>query len=61
MSPEKRRIGREFRNLRKLDRAWKASGKQEGRTENDLAFSLGRAIREGWATPAKTNRVRNGK
>jgi hypothetical protein len=47
MKAERRAKGKLVRKILKLDRAWKAKGRQEGRTENDLAWNLGQALRAG--------------
>lgn len=47
MNPTKRANGKLIRRIAKLDRQWRLGGKQEGRTENDLAFHLGQAARRG--------------
>jgi len=53
MSSEKRAKGKLVRKVEKLDKAWRAGGKQEGRTENDLAMYLGRAYRAGVGKAAR--------
>lgn len=55
----KRHVGRAVRRIVKLDRAWRAGGRQEGRTENDLAMFLGRAYRAGFGPAAERARRRN--
>lgn len=47
MTRTQRRTARLFRQTIRLDRAWKAQGCREGRTENDLAWFLGRSARAG--------------
>lgn len=41
------KAGRQLRKVERLDREWRQSGKQEGRTENALAHELGKAYRAG--------------
>jgi hypothetical protein len=55
----KRQTGRAIRKIVKLDRAWRAAGRQEGRTESDLAMFLGRAYRGGFGPAAERARRRN--
>jgi hypothetical protein len=57
MSADKRAKGKQLRKVEKLDKAWRAGGRQEGRTENDLAMHLGRAARMGLG--AKSRKVQN--
>jgi hypothetical protein len=57
MSQDKRAKGKQIRKVEKLDKAWRAGGRQEGRTENDLAMHLGRAARMGLG--AKSRKVQN--
>jgi hypothetical protein len=57
MSNEKRAKGKIVRKVEKLDKTWRAKGKQEGRTENDLAMHLGQAARAGLG--AKSRKVQN--
>ncbi len=57
MSNEKRAKGKLVRKVEKLDRRWRLEGKQEGRTENDLAMHLGRAARAGLG--AKSRQAQN--
>ena len=63
MNANKRRAGRAIRRairrIIRLDRAWVAGGRQEGRTENDLAMFLGRAYRAGFGPAAERARRRN--
>lgn len=47
MKASKRRQGRKIRQVIRLDRAWRADGKCEGRTENHLAWRMGQAYRMG--------------
>lgn len=47
MKTEKRRQGRKIRQVVRLDRAWRAEGKREGRTENALTWRMGQAYRMG--------------
>ncbi|GAA4699940.1 hypothetical protein [Phytohabitans rumicis] len=47
MNAEQRRRGRKIRQVLRLDRAWRAEGKVEGRTENALAWRMGQAHRMG--------------
>lgn len=49
MNSQKRNHGRQLRRIARLDRAWKAEGKREGRTENALCWRLGQAYRAGIA------------
>jgi len=55
----KRQTGRAIRKIVKLDKAWRASGRAEGRTENDLAMFLGHAYRAGFGPAAERARRRN--
>ncbi len=57
MTSEKRAKGKQIRKVEKLDKAWREGGKQEGRTENDLAMHLGRAARAGLG--AKSRHAQN--
>lgn len=57
MTRTQRRTARLFRQTIRLDRAWKAQGCREGRTENDLAWFLGRTVRAG-VGHAKLDRAR---
>jgi hypothetical protein len=59
MSSEKRAKGKLVRKVEKLDKAWRATGRQEGRTENDLAMHLGRAARAGLGTKSREVQNRN--
>ena len=59
MSSEKRAKGKLVRKVEKLDKAWRAGGKQEGRTENALAMHLGRAYRAGLGDKARDIQNRN--
>lgn len=59
MTNTKRAKGKLVRRVAKLDRRWRAGGRQEGRTENALAFELGRAYRAGLGTAARRVQVRN--
>jgi hypothetical protein len=47
MTNVKRANGKLIRKVAKLDRAWRLEGKAEGRTENELARTLGVAARAG--------------
>lgn len=47
MNADRRKQGRKIRQVLRLDRAWRAGGRQEGRTENDLAWRMGQAYRMG--------------
>lgn len=49
--------GRMVRTAVRLDRAWKAEGKVEGKTENALAWRLGIAMRAG-VTGSQLTRAR---
>ena len=55
----RRAKGRLVRTVAKLDRAWRAAGMAEGRTENDLAMHLGRAYRAGVGRAARRTQARN--
>lgn len=46
-SRDERRDGRQLRKVERLDKEWRAEGKQKGRTENALAHELGKAYRAG--------------
>lgn len=59
MTNEKRAKGKLVRKVEKLDGAWRASGKVEGRTENKLAQTLGDAYRAGVGGKARKVQVRN--
>lgn len=59
MTNTKRAKGKLVRKVAKLDRAWRLSGKVEGRTENALAFQLGNAYRAGVGTAARRAQARN--
>jgi hypothetical protein len=59
MSSEKRAKGKLVRKVEKLDKAWRAGGRQEGRTENDLAMNLGRAARAGLGRKSRQVQNRN--
>jgi hypothetical protein len=52
----KRHVGRAIRRIVRLDRAWVAGGRQEGRVENDLCMYLGRAYRAGFGPAAERAR-----
>lgn len=54
MTKATRTAGKMIRKVEKLDKAWRAGGRQEGRTENDLAMHLGRAYRAGLGTKARS-------
>jgi len=54
------KVGKIIRQVAKLDKAWKAEGKQEGPLENQLAFTLGQAYRAGAGTNARRAQRRNG-
>lgn len=60
MNASKRHAGRAIRRIIKLDGAWRAGGRQGGRTENDLAMFLGQAYRAGYGPAAERARRRNG-
>ena len=47
MKTEDRRKGRKIRQVVRLDQAWRAGGRQEGRAENELAWRMGQAYRLG--------------
>lgn len=47
MTKRNRANGKLIRKIVRLDRKWRAEGKVEGRTENDLAMWLGVAARRG--------------
>lgn len=55
----KRAKGKLVRRVAKLDRRWRAGGRQEGRTENALAFALGQAHRAGLGRAARRVQIRN--
>lgn len=59
MNANRRAKGKLVRKVAKLDRAWRAAGKVEGRTENDLAMYLGRAYRAGVGNAARRAQARN--
>lgn len=59
MKAERRAKGKLVRKVATLDRAWRAAGQVEGRTENDLAMHLGRAYRAGVGTAARRTQRRN--
>jgi hypothetical protein len=59
MTNTKRANGKLIRKIAKLDKAWRAAGKAEGRTENALAMNLGRAHRAGLGTKARKVQARN--
>lgn len=59
MSSDKRKAGRKIRKILKLDKAWRAGGKQEGKAENALAHKLGQAYRAGLGSDAERARRRN--
>ena len=48
-----------LRKVAKLDKAWRAAGKPEGRTENELARVLGQAARAGVGAKSRTIQSRN--
>ena len=47
MNADRRRQGRKIRQVLRLHREWVAGGRQQGRTENDLAWRMGQAYRMG--------------
>jgi hypothetical protein len=51
--------GKIIRKVAKLDRKWRAAGKVEGRTENDLAMWLGVAARAGLGRKSRQVQARN--
>jgi len=59
MTKNQRHQGRAVRRVARLDRAWRASGMVEGRTENELAHNLGRAYRAGVGTAARRAQDKN--
>jgi len=59
MSKAERAKGKLVRKVAKLDRTWRAEGKPEGRTANDLAMHLGRAYRAGLGDKARGAQNRN--
>lgn len=59
MTNDKRAKGKQLRKVEKLDKAWRAGGGQEGRTENDLAMHLGRAARMGLGSKSRQIQSRN--
>jgi hypothetical protein len=58
MSAARRARGKLVRRVLRLDRAWRAEGKAEGRTANDLAWRLGQAYRAGLGPAAERARRR---
>ncbi len=56
MNTNKRHAGRAIRRIVRLDRAWVAGGRQEGRTENALCWRLGQAYRAGYGQAAERAR-----
>lgn len=60
MNASKRHTGRAIRRIIRLDRAWKVGGRQEGRTENALAWRLGQAYRAGYGPAVERARRQNG-
>lgn len=52
--------GKLIRKVAKLDRAWRAEGKAEGRTANELAFQMGNAYRAGVGPAARRAQRKNG-
>lgn len=56
MNANKRRTGWAIRRIIRLDRAWVAGGRQEGRTENALCWRLGQAYRAGFGPAAERAR-----
>ena len=59
MTNAKRDHGKLIRKIAKLDKAWRAAGKNEGRIENALARNLGVAHRAGLGTKARKVQARN--
>lgn len=59
MTRTERKNGRLIRKVARLDMAWRAAGKAEGRTENSLAFELGNAARAGMGTLSRKVQNRN--
>jgi hypothetical protein len=59
MSNEKRAKGKIIRKVAKLDRTWRQEGKAEGRTENELARTLGVAARAGLGEKSREAQNRN--
>lgn len=59
MGQAKRNAGRILRTVAKLDRTWRTEGRQEGRTENDLAMWLGVAARAGLGRESRRMQIRN--
>ena len=59
MTNAKRTNGKLIRKIAKLDRAWRLGGRQEGKTENALAWRLGQAYRAGMGTRARQVQARN--
>lgn len=59
MSKEARKAGSLLRKVAKLDRTWRAEGRTEGRTENDLARMLGVAARAGLGQESRRMQNRN--
>ena len=58
MNTDRRKLGRKVRQVVRLHRAWDAEGRQEGRSENDLAWRLGQAYRMGVGPAAERARRR---
>lgn len=61
MKNTKRANGKLIRKIAKLDKAWRAAGKPEGKTENALAFNLGKAYRAGLGDKARDVQNANAK
>jgi hypothetical protein len=56
---DRRRNGRLLRKVAKLDRTWRAEGRQEGPVENELARVLGVAARAGLGRESRRMQIRN--
>jgi len=54
-----RTAGKLVRKVRKLDRAWRAAGRQEGKLENALAWRLGQACRMGLGAKVRQVQIQN--
>lgn len=56
---DRRAKGKLVRKVAKLDRAWRLNGRDEGRTQDALAFQLGQAYRAGLGPAARRTQSRN--
>jgi len=59
MTKTERKAGALLRKVAKLDRTWRAEGRNEGRTENELARMLGVAARAGLGRESRRMQIRN--